>query len=76
MECRICSAKCESDQPQYQSLCRACGQKRELYASAALTGLILSMANSGGDAEARRNAIAEASFRVAETMVRIDRLPK
>jgi len=34
MDCRICAAKCEKEDPRYQGLCRTCGQKRETYVAA------------------------------------------
>jgi hypothetical protein len=34
MNCRLCDTRVESQDPLYQGLCRACGQKRERYIAA------------------------------------------
>lgn len=64
MDCRICLCKCEKTEPQYQSLCRTCGQKREIYVAAIV---------SDGDYldEDRIDRV----FKLAEMIVKRDRLP-
>jgi hypothetical protein len=67
MNCRICDGKCEKEDAQYKTLCRTCGQKRETYAAAALTGLLAS-----GHPIDHTDLVRDA-FECAEDMVKFDR---
>jgi hypothetical protein len=63
MNCRICDAKCEKEEPQYQGLCRTCGQKRETYVVAIV---------SSGEATLDQGHINKI-FDCAEMLVKRDR---
>lgn len=72
MKCRICACECEKTDPQYDGLCRTCGQKRETYAAAALTGLIA----NGMMAKPEDADIVAHAFGMAEMAVAFDRSKK
>jgi hypothetical protein len=78
MNCRICDGKCENESPAFAGLCRACGQKREAYAAAAVPSVLsylLTNKDSSVNPNDRRAAMIDTMFNFAEAMVKRDRRP-